>query len=284
MSKEVCVSIVASANRPVLQNGFKNWERFLDSLKQHKSSYEVIFVGDTSPNFDVEKYPEFKYIYATVKPAQCYEIGFRASKGEVLHWTADDASYGNNATGCNNPLDLAYAKYKEIELKHGNDRKTVIAMNPCEDGGYPQAQFHRFFGGWLHTPVMAPFNLINRDYFVNTLGGYDADFVSGQSENDVVMRVYEDGGRVEMCLEAKLYVHHNQVHPRKNGREDNKFRQWYSTDRKVLEDCWIPAGYGNYEKDNKNVEISKKRLRPVKRFVDDNITTVTQGDYKGIWK
>ena len=277
------VSLCASANRPVLQNGFKNWERFLESLKQHEINYEVIFVGNVKPNFEASKYPEFKHIYATVKPAQCYEIAFREAQGECIHWTADDACYGNNQTKCNNPLDLAYRKYKEVEKQYNNDRKTVIAMNPCEDGGYPQAEFHRFFGGWKHTPMMAPFNLINRDYFVNTLGGYDADFVSGQSENDVVMRVFEDGGRVELCLEARFYVNHRQVHPRRGGKEDNKFRQWYNTDRKVLEDCWIPAGYGNYEKDNKNVEISKTRLRPVKRFEDKDIRTVTQGIYKGIW-
>lgn len=271
------VSLCASANR------VKWWLRFYESLKGHKIPWEVIFVGNVKPDFDLPD--NFKWIHATVKPAQCYQIAFWEAQGELIHWTADDATYGNNATDCNNPLDIAYNKYKEIEEKYNNDKKTVIALNPCEDGGYPQAEFHRFFGGWTHTPVMAPFNLINREYFVDVLGGYDADFVSGQSENDVVMRVFEDGGRVEMCLDAKLYVHHRQVHPRDDrGREDNKFREWYNTDREVLENCWIPAGYGNYEKDNKNVEISKTRLRPLRPFINnDTVTTVSQGEYKGRW-
>lgn len=276
--KNIQVSLVASANR------IRWWMRFYDSLKYHKINWEIVFVGDTTPSFTMPD--NFKWIYSKTKPAQCYQIGFWEAKGECIHWTADDASYGDNATGCNNPLDIAYAKYKEIEAKYNNDNKTVIAMNPCEDGGYPQAEFHRFFGGWKHTPVMAPFNLINREYFVNKLGGYDADFVSGQSENDVIMRVYEDGGRVEMCLDSKLYVHHRQVHPRNThtGKEDNKFREWYNKDREVLENCWIPAGYGNYEKDNQNVEISKTRLRPVKQFEKtDDVCFVSQGEYKGRW-
>ena len=273
MSNEIKVSIVASANR------VKWWDRFYNSLAKCSVPFEVIFVGDQRPIRDMPD--NFKWIHAVVKPAQCYEIGFREAKGECIHWTADDASYGGNNTLCEDPLGIAYRKYQEIEAQHGNDGKTVVAMNPCEDGGYPQAKFHRFFGGWLNTPMMAPFNLINRDYFVNTLGGYDADFVSGQSENDVVMRVFEDGGRVEVCPEAKLYVHHRQVHPPKP--QDNRFRQFYNKDREVLENCWIPAGYGNYEKDNKNIEISKTRLRPVKKFEDKDIRTVTQGLYKGRW-
>ena len=275
--KDIQVSLVASANR------FKWWMRFYDSLKGNKLNWEVVFVGDKRPDFTLPD--NFKYIHATVKPAQCYQIGFWESKGELVSWTADDADYNHPTRNCPNSLDIAYDAWNKLERENGNDRKSIIAFRPIEDGG-DVYRFHHFFGGWDHTPTMAPFGLLDRDYFIDTLGGYDADFVSGQSENDVVMRVLEDGGRVEICMEAFLYVHHRQVHPRTRdgSREDNKFRDWYKTDRKVLEDCWIPAGYGNYEKDNKNVEISKKRLRPVKRFEKtDDVTTVTQGLYKGMW-
>lgn len=287
---DIQISLVASANR------IEWWPRFLNSLKGNNVKYEVIFVGNVEPTFDVSLYPELKYIHATCKPAQCYEIGFRAAKGELLHWTADDSSYGRNDTGCDNPLDIAYAKWKQIEAENGNDNKTVIAMNPCEDGGYPQKDFHRFFGGWKETPVMAPFALLHRDYFVNKLGGYDRRFVSGQSENDVVMRVLEDGGRVEMCLDSKLYVHHKQVHKRdpNTGRQINDFRAWYNIDRQVLEDCWIVGGYGFYEKLNSYrnnspesraavvAQISKTRLSPVERFENEDICFITQSN-KGQW-
>lgn len=272
--EDIKVSLCASANR------VKWWPRFLDSLKGNKLKYEVIFVGDIKPDFDLDKYPEFKYVHATVKPAQSYQIAFWEAKGELIHWTADDADYNHPTRNCPNSLDIAYAHWQKMEKENGNDKKSVVAFRPIEDGGDVWS-FHHFFGGWEHTPTMAPFALINREYFVNVLGGYDADFVSGQSENDVVMRVLEDGGRVEVCMDAFLYVHHRQVHPPRP--QDNKFREWYNTDREVLENCWIPAGYGNYEKDNKGVEISKTRLRPVKKFVQTpDVRTVTQG-LKGRW-
>jgi hypothetical protein len=285
---DIQVSLVASADRPVVQNGFRNWERFVNSLKGNKINYEVVFVGNTPCPYMLPH--KFRWIKANVKPAQCYEIGFREAKGELIHWTADDADYvcKNPDTGQiqNNNLDRAYNKWKEVEAQYGNDKKTVIAMRPIEDGGDVWS-FHHFFGGWQHTPVMAPFGLIHREWFVKDLGGYDRRFVSGQSENDVVMRAYEAGGRVAICMDAMVYVHHRQVHPRdpRTRKEANKFRDWYNTDREILERCWIPAGYGAYKDrsaGDMNVEISKKRLLPVERFEDLHITTQTQGP-KGIW-
>jgi len=272
--ENIKISLCASASRPLVRGDFRNWERFAKSLKKNEINYEIIFVGHTPCPYPLPE--KIKWIHATTKPAQCYQIAFLEAKGELIHWTADDADYNHPNVKCPNALDLVYNKWKQVESQHNNDKKTVIAMNPCEDGGWPQRHFHFFFGGWNHTPRMAPFGVIHREYFVDILGGYDADFVSGQSENDVVMRVFEDGGRVEIAYESKLYVHHHQVHP--SRPTDNKFREWYPTDRQVLEDCWIPAGYGNYEKENKNVEISKKRLRPIKRFErTSDICTVTQG-------
>jgi len=282
------ISLVASANR------VKFWPRIYESLRFHQTPLEVVFVGDTQPEMPLPE--NFRWIHATVKPAQCYEIGFREAKGELVHWTADDADYCYKGRfgDCLAPLDVAYMHWKGMEAKYGNDKKSVVAMRPIEDGG-DVWNFHHFFGGWQHTPMMAPFALLSRDYLVNTLGGYDKRFVSGQSENDVIMRVYQDGGRVEVCLDSMLYVHHKQVHPRDNqGREDNKFRKWYNTDRDVLEECWVHGGRGWYEKLNAmkpsperesmkfSVPLSSLRLSPVQKFSDENITTVTQG-IKGHW-
>ena len=287
---DIQVSLVASANR------VEWWDRLYNSLLGNALNWEVIFVGDKPPLHTMP--PNFKWINATVKPAQCYEIGFRAAKGELVGWTADDANYNEPSLNCPNSLDIGYQAWKNLESQFGNDGKSVIAMNPCEDGGFPQLKFHRFFGGWLHTPTMAPFALLQRDYFVNKLGGYDKRFVSGQSENDVIMRVYEDGGRLEVCLDAKLYVHHRQVHRRdpNTGREKNDFRAWYNTDREVLEQAWVTGGHGFYEKYNvmkegpmkeeakHSVPISKTRLIPFEPFIEtEDWCFVSQG-LKGQWQ
>lgn len=283
------ISLVASANR------VEWWDRFYGSLTKNTINWEVIFVGNVPP---VNPMPDnFRWIHATCKPAQCYAIGFWAARGELVGWTADDADYNDPSLNCPNSLDIAYDTYKKMEAQYG-DKKSAVAMNPCEDGGFPQLHFHRFFGGWQHTPTMAPFALINTDYFVNTLKGYDRRFVSGQSENDVLMRVFEDGGRLQVDLDAKLYVHHRQVHRRDpaTGREKNDFRAWYNTDREVLEQAWVVGGHGFYERYNAmkegpikeeakhSVPISKTRLLVHEPFENTpDVCTVTQG-LKGHWQ
>lgn len=269
---EYDVSIVASANR------VKFWERFYRSLESNKCRWEVIFVGDTAPITTLPS--NFRWIEATVKPAQCYEIGFRAAKGETIHWSADDADYryANN----HDNIDRAWSHYLRFKQQF-NDDKTVIAMRPIEDGG-DVYDFHHFFGGWHHTPIMAPFALISSRFLNKELGGYDNRFVSGQSENDVIMRVFEAGGRVELCMDCYLYVHHREVHPQAAG--ENKFRQFYDVDRKFLEDAWVVGGYGAYKDSssgNKQVSISKTRLLPLQPFIETpDWHFVTQGE-KGRW-
>ena len=290
--KKIDVSLCASANRPLLQGGFKNWERFVKSLEGNKLNYEVIFVGDVECPYPMPD--NFKWIKATVKPAQCYQIAFWEAKGELVGWTADDASYNNPKNNCPNSLDIAYAAYKRIEKEHNNDRKTIIAMNPCEDGGWPQEKWHYLFGGITTSmnsgsKMMAPFGLLDREIFLKDIKGYPNDHVSGQAENSVVMSMYTLGGRVEFCKEATLYVHHRQVHPKnKQGVEVNDFRNWYNEDRKALENRWVKEGYGNYEKYTaeqlKNiVNISDVPLVPIIPFEKtDDVCTVTQGQ-KGQW-
>jgi hypothetical protein len=294
MTKPI-ISICASANR------VQFWPRLLDSLKGNKTPYEVIFAGDKKPEFDMSKYPEFKWIHCTCKPAQAYQIAFWEAQGELVHWTADDADYHCVAKvlpdkeDCFNQLDRAYVCWQRMEERHNHDKKSIVAFRPIEDGG-DVWRFHHFFGGWPETPPMAPFALVHRKYLSEPETGYDKYFVSGQSENDVIMRIFEDGGRLEVCMNAFIYVHHRQVHPRdpNTGKEDNKFRKWYNKDRERLENCWVIGGYGYYEKLNqfrnnseetrKQIRISQKRLCPLEPFVKtEDVYAVSQGE-KGHWQ
>lgn len=281
------ISLCASANR------IRWWPRLIESLRGNKYPFEVVFAGNIEPDFDMARYPELKWIYTTVKPAQAYQIAFWNATGELIGWTADDATYDDFSPVA---LDIAYDAWSKLDAQYGNDRKSALAMNPCEDGGWPQLKFHKLFGGWEETPSMAPFGILDREYFVNKLGGYDKHFVSGQSENDVIMRVYEDGGRLEICMDAKLYVHHSEVHPKRhNGKSFTPFRYDYNKDRERLENCWIKGGYGFYEKLNsfrnnnpdsrKEVvaNISKTRILPFEPFEkNDTYLTASQGE-KGQW-
>src|SRR3990167_967619 len=126
-SSDIQVSLVASANR------IQWWMRFYDSLKENTLNWEIVFVGNIKPDFALPE--NFKFIYATVKPAQCYEIGFRAARGELIHWTADDADYNHRSNECPDSLDRAYKHWQDMDARYGYDKKSVIAFRPIEDGG-----------------------------------------------------------------------------------------------------------------------------------------------------
>ena len=238
------VSVCASSIRPHL------WSKMYKSLEQNKLDWEMIMVG---PHQGESPGPRFTHIQTNVKPAQCYEIAFRRAKGELLTWTADDAIYSPGG------LDIAYNTWKAC-----NDEKVVIAFRTIEDGR-DITEWHRLRGKDHSAPRMAPFGLMSTKLF-HEIGGYDIRFVCGQSENDIVMRVLEIGGRVEIC-EAQVIVNHNDAH-----QGSTVFRQgWFFVDRLALESNWIDGG-----------TIVSKRISPVQSFVNEGIIEVTQGE-KGQW-
>jgi hypothetical protein len=210
----------------------------------------MVYVGPNKPSFDLPD--NFIYINSNVKPAQCYEIAFRHARGTLLTWTADDAHYPPNA------MDEVFNFFHMF-----NTQKLVVAFRTIEDGR-DITEGHRLRGRDPGAPRRAPFGVMNTEYF-RKLGGYDRRFICGQSENDVVMRVYEDGGKLEIAP-VPVLVHHQTSH------NDTVFRSGYfNDDRVVLEDAWI-----------KDRVIQTKRLIPFEPFEDTDILTVTQSQ-KGKW-
>lgn len=237
------ISFVASSIRP------EYWKDMYNSLLDNTLSWEMIMVG---PNHGDSPGPNFTHIHSNVKPAQCYEIGFRHAKGELLSWTADDAIYSPKA------VDVTYNFWKQL------DEKTVVAFRTIEDGR-DITNIHHFIGRGTHSPKMAPFGVMKLSLF-RELGGYDRNFVCGQSENDVVMRVWELGGRVEVSP-ASVIVSHEKAHSRGTVFRTN----FYRIDRQVLESAWMEDG-----------RILQQRKYPVVPFSDENILTESQGE-KGMW-
>ena len=238
------ISFVASSIRP------QYWKDMYNSLLSNQLPWEMIMVG---PNPGESPGPNFAYIQSHVKPAQCYEIGFRQAKGELLSWTADDAIYSPNA------VDVAYNFYKQ------HPEKTVVAFRTVEDGR-DITNVHHFIGRGLASPRMAPFGVMSTKIF-RELGGYDQDFICGQSENDVVMRVYESGGTVQVSP-AVAIVSHEKAHYQGTVFRSN----FYPADRQVLEGAWMEDG-----------KVLHQRKYPVRPFSDENILTITQGQ-RGLWK
>jgi len=248
------ISLFASAARP------RYWKRFYDSLMTNKVTYEVIFIGPNAP-LEPNLMPDnFLYYHSDCKPAQCYEAAARLAQGDLIGWTADDADYSM----CPEGLDIIWNRYLN------SDRRTIFSQRTIEDyskyGLTIQWINHRFVHGNMMTPMMAPMGFMDRKRFFE-LGGYDKNFVCGQSENDIVMRNNVAGGRVEGVLNSVVFLRHSECHVTYD------FNLGYVGDRQYLESCWL----------SEKGEISLTRLKSFEPYEDENILTENQGP-AGRWE
>jgi len=268
--ENVNVSIFASAVRPKL------WESCLSSFNSTSCSFEVVFGGFNTPEEVkpfIDKYPFFKYVHtANIKPSQVYEVTRRACSGETVVWFCDDAEVPNDVIG------KAYKYWKSKR-----NEKLILSIQTKESGyNLPQGALfdmdnHRFFGYDKSSPLMAPLGMMSRK-FLDELGGYDQRYISGQTENDVVMRAYLKGGKVEVFGDKDCYIDIDHlaksilIGESKNERDflNRPFAKGYDHDRKVLEKSWNTAG---------GMMIRCDEFIP---FKDKDILTKSQGA-KGIW-
>lgn len=270
---DIKVSLFASAVRPKL------WPAFLKSLELGIGC-EVIFCGNAEYNAEeFEKYNNFRYIKTSnIKPAQCYEIARRHCSGEVVVWVADDCEFPNNVIG------KSYDYWKSQ-----NNDKLILSIQTKESGyNLPIGQLfnmniHRFFGGYNITPLMAPLGMMSRQYLEH-LGGIDRRYVCGQYENDIVMRTYMSGGKVEIFGGEDYFIDIDHLGKsvligESKGQEDFRdrpFAKGYLKDREVLENSWDikvnPTGGLNIYK--------KDKFEP---FEDTELLNKSQSN-KGQWE
>lgn len=223
------ISLFASSVRPHL------WKDFFASLQANDISFEVVFAGNLDPEVVSENMPSFRnkeqtfrYIKTgNIKPAQVYEIARLACRGELLHWTADDAEYSPNL------LDYVYHFWSAQK-----NNRIILSCQTIEDGNFVVLEHHRLFGRAYNTPQMAPLGFMSAA-FLQEVKGIDRRYVSGQWDNDILMRAYNLGGKVVLFVErGAISLHHGKKH----GGNSGTFRSGYKHDRVILEGAWAPQG------------------------------------------
>lgn len=270
------VSLIASAVRTPL------YQMFLDSLKGSGIEIEVIFAGHVKPDIKLNVPDNVTFVYVKtgkIKPAQCYEIARRKATGELICWVADDCEFIGGV------IDKAYAFWKSL-----NNRKAVLSIQTCEHYGHNtdktkdfcNMSMHSFYGKRPETPLMAPLGLLNRDY-LEELGGLDRRYLCGQYENDIVMRVYADGGVVVPFGDKTAYIDIDHIGKesivlgRQATREDfggRPFQQGYWHDREILETSWCGRKGGS---------VRKVRADEFEPFEETDLLLKSQS-YKGSWE
>ena len=262
------ISLFASSVRSEL------YESFFNSLKSTTVEYEVIFAGPKYPSssFPFSKnFLYFKYIDTkNIKPAQCYEIARINCSGITVVWVADDCEFPNDVLG------KAYNYWKSQ-----NNEKLILSIQTKESGyNLPQGALfnmnnHRFFGGRMNTPLMAPLGMMSRE-FLEELGGIDRRYICGQYENDIVMRAYQNGGKVEIFGGSDCYIdidHLGKSYLIGESKTENDFlkrpfAKGYHSDRKVLEGSWALDGK----------TVSGTQLDKFEPYEDTDILTKSQSN------
>lgn len=230
------ISLCASAVRPHL------WGSLIESLKNNDVKYELVLVGDVPPDFELP--PFVKYLNSPVKPTQCWEAAIRHSSGKYVSITADDAEY------------LSGALDNMVSFMDNKTFDEVGAFQTIENGNLITND-HMYKG-----KRMAPFFVFHRDYY-KYLGGADQRFIGGMFENDIIMRVWEDGGSVEICPNAYVSVDHLKKH-----NATSKSCEWHwKYSFPLLEELW------------QNPDKRKDSLLP---YNDKDILISSQGE-KGYW-
>lgn len=232
------ISLCASAVRPHL------WKDLINSAKQNNDiAYEIVLVGDVRPDFELPN--NIKYLYSPVKPAQCWEAAIRNSSGRYVSITADDAEY------------LPFSIKNMVDFMDRQESKKTIGAFQTIENGHLITDSHFYKG-----KRMAPFFVFDRNYYFE-IGGVDRRFIGGMWENDIVMRVHQDGGSVAICENAFVSVEHLKKH---NATSRSCEWHWkYSWP--LFERLW---------------ENPDKRADELQKLDDENILEFSQ-DEKGYW-
>ncbi len=265
------ISIIGPSHRTEL------WRPFYESIITNLD-FEVIFVTDKTPMIDelpnrgvdtvLEstkygfKLGNFNWTVSPVKPAQCFEIAYRASTGTHIIWTGDDFTYGPYA------LDHLYAMHKSFY-----DHKVMIACNVYQDG-HPAR--HEHVVPWDNNIRLTTTGLISKQAIEEVGGFADSTFCCGHFDVDLMMRIYANGGRLFECPTAMAYEPHNQFH-----QKEANFAATWREELDYFTELWRSDVC--FDLTSTRYKTLKQRSKPFIPYTNENILTISQG-VTGKWK
>lgn len=288
MARSPIISLFGSTIRPEL------WMRIYNSLSSNEIPFEMIFVGNNPPEFEMPENCHF--IYSKTKPAQCFEIGARYSTGDLIMHFGDDCVFSPHA------LDKLYEEFIKM-----NDEKAMVSCRFVFEGEDLTDKHGYYWTDEKSSPRMPAGSLMKKRVW-EKIGGIDKRFIALYWDLDIAMRMYEIGGRLVFAKDA--YVEEltgREVLKRKFPILKNPliykvvawgyhkiskpkvpparlFSQYgVSLDRPLLDSFWVGESLSEFycEKEGRG-KLSKKRLHTVEPFKEEHFLTVSQGP-KGKW-
>ena len=227
----------------------ERFKKFCDGIKTNLP-YEVIFVTDKYPTSkDLEGCKNLRWIYSNVKPAQCFEIAYRASLGEFIVWTGDDFTYPDYG------LDKVYAMYQAL-----GDHRKMISFKIHQDNQYCHHFLH-----WRPEITLTTTALISKKAIEEVGGLADINFPCGHWDCDLMLRIRDLGGEVIECEGANAFEEHHSLH-----LIEYNFGTTWASEWEFFKKLWNEGG-------------ELKRTQPFEGYKDKDILYKNQGP-AGKWK
>ncbi|MHA1469763.1 MAG: thiamine pyrophosphate-dependent enzyme [Candidatus Asgardarchaeia archaeon] len=287
---------IVSVVSPAIKIDF--WKEYYDGLQENYIPFEVIFIGHIRPDFELPE--NFRYIYAEVKPAQCFHIGMLEARGDFIFNSGDDLSYPNkNALDClydhlielgNNEYNFSAGALGRYIYKPKIDKFVI-----CKRASPSRFFFGKRSGKHLSRGYYCPFlpngaGLMFHKEAYFKLGGIDKNFICSYYAEDFAMRLYEAGGQSIYVKEVRT-VENNEgygsISPSLAARDAALFSslwcEWrLNSSEKYGIDRIIRATKRQVERCI--VVARSKRSDPVATYVNDKkLTTISQGRTSEKW-
>ena len=199
------------------------WQELYDNLSTSEVPFEMVFCGHKSPDFILPH--NFKFIESRVKPAQCNEIAFMNTVGEIVISFVDDMVPNEFF------LDNMYKKF--IKKSRGG-RDDLILISPRQhklNNTRPIYKCKYYFWPDLNSGISLPtLSMVKRETRERHVT--DRRFITNIGELDVAMRLISKGAKVTFCEEAHFYEKKSGSPRRLTGTSFSK------KDREAFDSIW----------------------------------------------
>lgn len=245
---------VQTDNKPLVSivnvtwNGRELLEKHLPSLKNLRyPNYEVIIVDngsrDGSVEFVEENYPEFRIIKnkKNLGTAEGSNVAVKEAKGDYIFWVSNDMEFDTDILNylvarCESDESIGICTVKMLRIKNEELIREIDSMGANIDiFGFPisrginekdSGQYNYF------TDIFFSFGgaMFIKKKILDTVGGYDPDYLTLADDIDLSWRVHLAGFRV--VVEPKAFLYHRVSATL--GKSHNRAQRRYLSERNTL--------------------------------------------------
>ncbi len=213
----------------------ENLNDFYNSIEPSAQNYTVqlIIIGPKTPNINLTKHNNVKFISDYGTPARCVQIAASIAEGKFITWASDDGLYTENSL--KNAIDM-------LSKKPIKDGVTIRYTESVERKGPPPNDViltDAYWRAWTHKDLrlpgipkdyaVAPLGMYYTDMF-KYLGGLDCRFVHvNLNAHDLAFRVQKNGGTIHLTRDFVLHCDFEN-----NADRQHLINAYYTNDAPLL--------------------------------------------------